>query len=124
MHIDHLSIYVRDVERSRHFYESVLLPYGWQVVRDFGELAVGFGHGNYAEFAVVREKGAINSAHVAFGLDKRSEVDELYSIAIDAGATDHGLPGMRPQYHKDYYAGFVIDPDGHNIEFVCHNADA
>lgn len=123
MHIDHLSIYVRDVERSRQFYESVLLPYGWQVVRDFGELAVGFGHANYAEFAVVREKGAINSAHVAFGLAKRSEVDDLYSIAIDAGATDHGLPGVRPQYHKDYYAGFVNDPDGHNIEFVCHNAD-
>ena len=119
--LDHLNLYVRDVKLSRAFYEAVLLPFGYQVVRDFGEVAVGFGDRNYAALALVRDTREIHTAHVAFRVENRADVDEFYSIALKAGASDNGAPGMRPHYHDNYYAAFVIDPDGHNLEFVCHD---
>lgn len=122
MYLDHLSLYVKNVTVSRTFYEAVLLPNGWKLVRDFGEIAVGFGHENYAELALVREKTRIQSSHLAFKVDNRSAVDSLYLSAIEAGASDNGAPGLRPHYHESYYAAFVLDPDGHNIEFVCHRS--
>ena len=124
MQLDHLSIYVNDLTASRKFYEAILLPFGWKLVRDFEDIAVGFGHQNYAEIALVSEGQEIRSAHVAFRVDDRSEVDALYSLALEAGASGNGEPGVRPHYHHDYYAAFVLDPDGHNIEFVCHKAIA
>jgi len=124
MHLDHVSVYVHDVQVSRRFYDVVLLPFGWEIIRDFEEIAVGYGHENYAEFALVREKQEIRSAHVAFRVDERADVDRLYSLALAAGANDNGPPGLRPNYHELYYAAFVLDPDGHNLEFVCHKAVA
>jgi catechol 2,3-dioxygenase-like lactoylglutathione lyase family enzyme len=122
MQLDHVSVYVHDVQTSRQFYDAILLPFGWEMVRDFEAIAVGYGHENYAEFALVREKREIRSAHVAFRVDERSDVDTLYSLALEAGANNNGLPGLRPHYHACYYAAFVLDPDGHNLEFVCHTA--
>jgi predicted lactoylglutathione lyase len=120
VHLDHINLYVKDVKLSRAFYEAVLLPFGYLVVRDFGEVAVGFGTANYAILALVREKEKIQRTHLAFRVESRSEVDMFYSTALSAGATDNGKPGLRPNYHEHYYAAFVNDPDGHNLEFVCH----
>ncbi len=118
--LDHLNLYVSNVKLSRAFYEAVLLPFGYQVVRDFGDVAVGFGETNYAAFALVRDTREIHTTHVAFRVENRSDVDRFYSIALKAGASDNGAPGIRPHYHENYYAAFVFDPDGHNLEFVCH----
>lgn len=118
--LDHLNLYVSDVNRSRRFYEQLLPPQGLVLNRDFGEVAVGFGDANYAAFALVRQQDPIQTTHVAFRVDAREAVDSLYLAAISAGGLDNGPPGPRPHYHEHYYAGFVLDPDGHNIEFVCH----
>lgn len=123
MHLDHLNLYVKDVNLSRAFYEAVLVPFGYTVVRDFGEVAVGFGDRNYAVLALVREAGTIQTTHVAFRVTTRSDVDKFHSIAIEAGGSDNGSPGVRSHYHENYYAAFVADPDGHNLEFVCHDPD-
>ena len=120
LHLDHLNLYVSDVNRSRAFYEAFLPDHGLVVNREFGEIAVGFGDQNYAVIALVKTSDRIQTTHLAFRVDRRNEVDELYSTAIEAGATDNGPPGLRPDYHANYYAGFVLDPDGHNLEFVCH----
>jgi catechol 2,3-dioxygenase-like lactoylglutathione lyase family enzyme len=120
MQLDHLNIYVKDMARSRVFYESILPPFGHVLVRDFGDVAVGFGDSNYAVLALVRDEGTIRSAHLAFRFETRSEVDRLYALALESGATNNGAPGLRPQYHEHYYAAFVLDPDGNNLEFVCH----
>ncbi len=120
MILDHLNLYVSDVVRSRAFYEALLPPNGLPLNRDFGEVAVGFGDRDYAVLALVRERGAIQTTHLAFRFESRDKVDELYSIALETGATDNGPPGLRPHYHEHYYAAFVFDPDGHNLEFVCH----
>ena len=124
MHLDHLNLYVNDITLSRTFYETVLLPFGYEVVRDFGDVAVGFGATNYAVLALVQEREKIQTTHLAFRVDSRSEVDRFYAIALEAGASDNGQPGVRPHYHEHYYAAFVIDPDGHNLEFVCHEPGA
>jgi catechol 2,3-dioxygenase-like lactoylglutathione lyase family enzyme len=124
MHLDHLNIYVRDIALSRKFYEAILLPFGYEVVRDFGEIAVGFGDANYAVLALVREKEKIQTTHFAFRVDSHSEVDRFYSLALEAGASNNGKPETRPHYHEHYYAAFVRDPDGHNLEFVCHEPGA
>lgn len=124
MHLDHLNLRVRDVSRSREFYEALLPPYGQVLVRDFREMAVGFGDSNYAVLALVREESQIQTTHLAFRVEKRSDVDRLYEIALNSGASDNGAPDLRPHYHDQYYAAFVLDPDGHNLEFVCHDSDA
>jgi predicted lactoylglutathione lyase len=122
MQLDHLNLYVSDVAKSRKFYERLLPPAGLPVNREFGDAAVGFGDGNYAVLALVRAESSVQATHVAFRVGTRREVDELYDAALNAGAVDNGVPGLRPHYHENYYAGFVRDRDGHNLEFVCHNA--
>ena len=123
MQLDHLSLYVSDVSESRKFYELLLPPAGLPVNRDLGEVAVGFGDKNYAVLALVHQKLPIQATHVAFRVATRHEVDELYEIALNAGGTDNGPPGLRPHYHENYYAAFIRDRDGHNLEFVCHGSE-
>jgi len=120
MHLDHLNIYVNNVARSKAFYGAILPEFGHVQVRDFGDIAVGFGDSNYAVLALVRDEGTIRPVHLAFRVENRSDVDRLYALALGSGASDNGAPGPRPQYHEHYYAAFVLDPDGHNLEFVCH----
>ena len=122
MQLDHLNLYVSDVAESRKFYELLLAPAGLPVNRDFGDVAVGFGDKGYAVLALVRQESPVHAAHVAFRVATRREVDELYEIALNAGGADNGPPGLRPHYHENYYAAFIRDIDGHNLEFVCHNA--
>ena len=120
--LDHMNLYVSDVGKSKTFYEKLLPPSGLPLNRDFGEVAVGFGDQDYAAFALVRQSDPIQTTHIAFRADTRKEVDKLYRLALSAGGTDNGVPGLRAHYHEHYYAAFVYDPDGHNLEFVCHNA--
>ena len=123
MQLDHLNIYVSDVAKSRAFYSALLPPHGHLLNRDFGGIAVGFGDKDYAVLALVRQKETVQPLHLAFRVDTRGEVDDLYAKALQAGATDNGEPGLRPHYHEHYYAAFLRDPDGHNLEFVCHESD-
>lgn len=120
--LDHINLYVADVCRSRAFYETFLPPAGLRINRDFGAVAVGFGDQDYAAFALVHQPDPIQTTHIAFRVDTRTEVDELYRLALSAGGIDNGPPGLRTHYHENYYGAFVRDPDGHNLEFVCHKA--
>jgi catechol 2,3-dioxygenase-like lactoylglutathione lyase family enzyme len=116
--IDHVVIGVADVPASRAFYERALLPLGVTVVLDLPGY-VGFGdHAMPWFFIAAREPTRL--VHVAFSAPDRATVDAFHAAALDAGGVDNGAPGPRPIYHPHYYGAFVFDPDGNNIEAVCH----
>jgi catechol 2,3-dioxygenase-like lactoylglutathione lyase family enzyme len=116
--IDHLGISVTDLDRSIAFYTQALAPLGYELLMTFPGVA-GFGADKKPEFwiAVGEAKQPI---HVAFHAKGRAVVREFHAAAVAAGGKDNGPPGVRPQYHEHYYGAFVHDPDGHNIEAVCH----
>jgi catechol 2,3-dioxygenase-like lactoylglutathione lyase family enzyme len=118
--LDHLNLYVEDVARSREFYLRVLSPFGYRLVRDFGPDAAGLGTLDDAILGLVRAQPGFPGAHLAFSVATHGEVERFHAAALAAGARDDGAPGLRPHYHPDCYAAFVIDPDGHNLEVVCH----
>jgi catechol 2,3-dioxygenase-like lactoylglutathione lyase family enzyme len=114
--LDHVVIPVRDAEASRKFYEPVLDQLGAKVVMaEPGFVLLGTDGG----FVALRETEEVMPIHLAFRTD-RSRVDSFYEAALAAGGADNGAPGVRADYHEHYYAAFVHDPDGHNIEAVCH----
>lgn len=115
--IDHFNLPVSDLARSRSFYEGVLEPLGFLVVAQDGQ-AIGFGAGNWS-FGIVATQPPLSRLHLAFIAASRSAVDRFYEAAISLGGRSNGSPGLRPEYDPDYYAAFIIDPDGHNIEAVC-----
>lgn len=117
--IDHLGLHVRDLQRSVAFYTKALAPLGYTHMMTF-EQEAGFGPGK-PELWIVAGKAPTDSIHVAIRAKGRAEVRAFYEAAIAAGGTDNGPPGVRADYHPDYYAAFVKDPDGHNIEAVCHD---
>ena len=117
--IDHFTLTVRDIARSKSFYTAVLAPLSYSVKMDFGE-AVGFGDEVKAYFYVKQGATPTPPTYIAFQANDRAAVDAFHAAALAAGGKDNGKPGPRPQYHPDYYAAFVFDPDGHNIEAVCH----
>ena len=123
--IDHISLGVNDLARSGAFYDAALKPLGFRRVMEFPGM-IGFGP-SPAEprFWIGAPDGgrwanACPGSHVAFQAGSRGLVDAFYRAAIRAGGRDNGKPGLRPEYHPHYYGGFVIDPDGHHIEAVCH----
>ena len=117
--IDHISLNVRDIARSKEFYAKALAPIGYKVMFDYGTQAVGLGVDNKPDFWLSQnEPGA--PVHIAFHSRTRSLVKAFYEAAIAAGGKDNGPPGVRAIYHPTYYGAFVLDPDGHNIEVVCH----
>jgi catechol 2,3-dioxygenase-like lactoylglutathione lyase family enzyme len=123
--IDHVGFPVSDYERSKTFYLRALAPLGYALVMEVdqtegGHAAAGFGIGQKPDFWIGGEGGLLRPLHVAIAANERSAVDAFYRAAIAAGGKDNGAPGLRPHYHPDYYAAFVFDPDGHNIEAVCH----
>lgn len=118
--IDHVNLPVRDVRRSTTFYLSTLSALGYRLVRDFGDDAAGLGTRNYALLGLERVVGDIRPLHVAFSAPDRATVCACHRAAVAAGARDNGAPGPRPHYHEHYFAGFFLDPDGHNVEVVCH----
>jgi catechol 2,3-dioxygenase-like lactoylglutathione lyase family enzyme len=121
MPIDHVILNVRDFARSKEFYSQALKPLGYDVVMELGQ-GVGFGREGKPDFWVVK-RGEPTVAHVAFASPDRRTVDAFYEAAVAAGAEDNGPPGPRPHYHENYYAAFVHDPDGNNIEVVCHRPE-
>ena len=125
--IDHTGITVSDFERSKAFYKRALLPLGYQVImqisaEETGGFA-GFGIPPKPDFWIGSGSPQVPPVHIAFRADSRAEVDAFYSAAMAAGGRDNGAPGLRPHYHPSYYGAFVLDPDGHNIEAVCHDKE-
>jgi catechol 2,3-dioxygenase-like lactoylglutathione lyase family enzyme len=120
--LDHIGIEVADYARSKSFYSTALAPLGIQLVMEFEDWA-GFGSADLQRdpsFWIHQAPGAKSPVHVAFRSDTRQCVRAFWQAALAAGARDNGAPGVRAHYHPDYYAAFVFDPDGHNIEAVCH----
>lgn len=119
--IDHVVVNVRDVARSTAFYAAALAPLGYRVVRE-DPGAAGFGAGPRADLWLFRREPISAGTHVAFHCGSRLLVDAFHAAAVAAGGRDNGAPGVRADYHPDYYGAFVVDPDGNNIEAVCHEA--
>ena len=124
--IDHMGISVSDYERAKAFYADALEPLCYSLVMEVTAeqtghaAAAGFGADGKPDFWIGGE-GAMNKpVHVAILAKDRATVDAFYKAAIAAGGSDNGAPGIRPHYHPNYYGAFVRDPDGHNIEAVCH----
>ncbi|HEX9442637.1 MAG TPA: VOC family protein [Candidatus Binatia bacterium] len=120
---DHIGIRVSDLEESKNFFLRALAPLGVGVVMDLPH-AVGLGQRDKPSFWLGKADGKPLPLHLAFVADTRSQVDEFYRLALAAGGKDNGPPGTRPHYHPSYYAAFVIGPDGHNVEVVCHRPEA
>jgi catechol 2,3-dioxygenase-like lactoylglutathione lyase family enzyme len=117
--IDHLSLAVRDLARSREFYAQALAPLGAAVQMEY-EGGLGIGWPGKPAFWLSGSETPTSATHVAFIAPDRASVDAFHAAALAAGGKDNGPPGLRPHYHPSYYAAFVIDPDGHNVEAVCH----
>lgn len=124
--IDHLGFSVSDYGRAKAFYAKALAPLGYGLIMEV--TAEQTGHAAAAGFGVDGKpdlwfgaEGAMNKpVHIAIAAKDRATVDAFYKAAIAAGGRDNGPPGIRPHYHANYYGAFVLDPDGHNIEAVCH----
>lgn len=123
MIIDHIGVAVSDYDRSLLFYKQCLAPLDIELVAEIHGWA-GFGRQGKAEFWFGPDEIIQSPMHIAFVADSRAKVDLFYVAALKAGAKDNGKPGLREIYHADYYGAFVIDPDGHNIEAVCHRKEA
>jgi catechol 2,3-dioxygenase-like lactoylglutathione lyase family enzyme len=119
--IDHVGLNVRDYAASRAFYERALAPLGLGIVMASDEWkGAGFGRDGKPFFWVVEREPAASGTHVAFICDDRAAVDAFFEAAVAAGGTDNGGPGLREHYHPTYYAAFVLDLDGNNVEAVSH----
>jgi catechol 2,3-dioxygenase-like lactoylglutathione lyase family enzyme len=119
--IDHVTVGVSDLERSRAFYARALLPLGFSeiAVAPAGLPEVEFGLEEAPNFAISTAYPTGAPVHVAFAADRREQVDAFHAAALAAGGRDNGAPGLRPEYSEGYYGAFVLDPDGHNIEAVA-----
>lgn len=123
--IDHLGIKVSDIDRSIAFYREVLGTLGIEVLADFtvgGGRHVGFGT-DKPDFWISGGRPLRGETHVAFTAASRSEVQAFYSVALSVGGRDNGAPGIRAQYHPTYFGAYVLDPDGNNVEAVCHKPE-
>jgi catechol 2,3-dioxygenase-like lactoylglutathione lyase family enzyme len=124
--IDHVGFPVSDFARAKAFYTQALLPLDYRLVMEVaqeqndGDPSAGFGANGKPDFWIGGEGGLNKPLHVAILAKDRAAVDAFYKAAIAAGGRDNGAPGIRPHYHPNYYAAFVFDPDGHNVEAVCH----
>jgi catechol 2,3-dioxygenase-like lactoylglutathione lyase family enzyme len=121
--IDHMTIRVSDMDRSRGFYAAALAPLGFGIVADYGgDAGIAFGPPGQDDFAIA-PAGAGTPAgpiHLAFYAPNRSAVNDFHVFGMTAGGRDNGPPGLRPQYHESYYAAYLLDPDGNNVEAVHH----
>jgi catechol 2,3-dioxygenase-like lactoylglutathione lyase family enzyme len=121
--IDHTGINVSDYDRSKAFYTKALEPLGFTLMMEPIPEVGGFGRDGKPWFWISTRKPVTENIHVAFQAFERKIVDAFYEAAIAAGGTDNGKPGLRPHYHPNYYGAFVRDPDGNNIEAVCHHPE-
>lgn len=122
--LDHMTFRVRNVAATRSFYEAALAPLGYQLGYEGehdGVRMLGFQQGGKFDTWFVESPDAPSGpTHLAWHADRRSDVDAFYRAAMARGGRDNGPPGLRPHYHPDYYGAFVLDPDGNNVEAVCH----
>jgi catechol 2,3-dioxygenase-like lactoylglutathione lyase family enzyme len=117
---DHVVFGASNYEESKAFFLEALKPLGVGVFSE-GPLGLEIGRpDSKSSLCIRRVEEKTTHLHLAFTADNRKQVDEFYKAALAAGAKDNGAPGLRPQYHSNYYAAFVIGPDGHNVEAVCH----
>jgi len=127
--IDHIGFAVTDFEASCAFYTAALAAIGIAPLvtvtpeQSGGGSHVGFGAGGRAFFWIGSDGAPSGSTHVAFTVENRGLVDAFHRAALAAGGRDNGAPGLRPHYHASYYGAFVLDPDGNNIEAVCHRPE-
>ena len=129
--IDHISTYATDFSSTKAFYEAVLAALGYSLQHEMalaedpdlpGRRACAFGPAGKSTFWVVEVLEAASPRHIAFTAADRGAVESFHRVGLSAGGQDLGPPGLRPIYHPDYYGGFLTDPDGNNVEAVCHSA--
>jgi catechol 2,3-dioxygenase-like lactoylglutathione lyase family enzyme len=126
MVIDHIGLQTPNLARATDFYLKALAPLGISIVMEVsaeeggGDARVGFGAAQKPFFWIGDGESPSGPLHVAFAAVSRPAVDAFHAAALRAGGKDNGPPGLRPHYHANYYAAFVLDPDGHNIEAICH----
>jgi catechol 2,3-dioxygenase-like lactoylglutathione lyase family enzyme len=121
MMLDHLGLNVADFDRSKDFYERALAPLGISLIMEPVPGVAGFGEDEKPYFWIARDRGAPQTGvHVAFEAASREPVDAFHAAALEAGGEDNGGPGVREIYHPSYYGAYVLDPDGNNVEAVCH----
>lgn len=129
MFFDHLSTYAVDYLRTRDFYAALFEPFGYEINYEFSKYMsddfpyqriCSFGEPGTDSLWIVESQSLFTPRHFAFGADTAELVDVFYAIGLKHGAIDNGAPGLRPEYEPNYYAAFLIDPDGNNIEAVCH----
>jgi catechol 2,3-dioxygenase-like lactoylglutathione lyase family enzyme len=125
--LDHIGFAVADFTRSKIFFLKALAPLGIGLIMEVtpeqsgGSAHAGFGENGKPYFWIGDGKDVLRGRlHVAFVANSRAAVDSFYKTALAAGGRDNGAPGLRPHYHPNYYGAFVLDPDGHNVEAVCH----
>lgn len=125
--IDHLSIGVGDIARTKRFYDAALKPLGYRCLSE-GEGSLGYGSDAVAFWINVAERPVppddASGLHVCFAAPTRASVDAFHTAALAAGGRDNGAPGVRPDYGADYYAAFVVDPEGYRVEAHCGRAEA
>lgn len=128
--IDHVGVTVSDFHASKAFYSQALAPLGYTLLHEElspvltgGHSAAGFGIPPKPDFWIASGKPQLPPVHVAFRVGSRARVDAFHAAALAAGGRDNGAPGLRPHFHPHYYGAFVLDPDGHNIEAVCHEPE-
>ena len=120
--IDHVTANVGDFQQAKRFYEQALAPLGYSVQMEF-ESAAGFGSGEGIPDFWIGSNPERGATHVAFTAKDRAAVDSFYKAAVAAGGQDNGPPGVRAHYHENYYAAYVHDPDGNNLEAVSHQPE-
>jgi len=117
--LDHIVLKVSNYEKSKTFYLKALAPLGYEIIMEIQGHA-GFGINGKPEFWIAEDKTPTTPIHLAFRADNRKLVDLFYEAAMAVGGKDNGKPGIREHYHPNYYGAFVLDPDSHNMEAVCH----
>ena len=120
---DHIGFGVADLDRSKAFFLAALAPLGVGLVME-GPYGVGIGKNGKPSLWLHDMSAAATPMHLAFTAETRDQVVAFHAAALQAGGKDNGAPGLRPQYHANYFGAFVIDPDGHNVEAVCHSPQA
>lgn len=120
--LDHIGVGVSNLAASRDFFLAVLAPLKARLIMEF-QGHVGIGRDGKPTFWISQTQETPAPLHLAFTANSRADVDAFYQAALAAGGRDNGPPGIRAQYHPDYYGAFVIGPDGHNVEAVCHRPE-
>jgi catechol 2,3-dioxygenase-like lactoylglutathione lyase family enzyme len=124
--IDHMTFHVADIDATKAFYEKALAPLGYTAEVEMlhnGMRMFGFMQGGKIDTWFIQGRPASGPVHIAWQAKDRASVNAFYAAAIAAGGRDNGAPGLRQHYHVHYYGAFVLDPDGNNVEAVCHSPE-